>query len=147
MRWSISNDHSVGYWVAGKIDGSYWAEKSRALGLIRDGQIVAGCIYENFNGRSVVVHLAIGGRLNAAFLAALFDYGFNVMGTEKAIAPVASANVRSVALVEHMGYRLEGKIEGARPDGDILIYTMRKSDCRFLGGRYGKKLTRTPSGS
>ena len=144
MRWSIVSDHAIGHWVAEQIKGSYWPEKAVALGLLRGGEIVAGCIYEQFNGRSLVVHLAIAGRITPAFLAAMFDYGFNVCGIEKAVAPVSSGNAASVRLVESMGYVLEGTIRDAAPDGDILIYTMRKSDCRFLGDRYGKKLTKAP---
>lgn len=141
MRWSIESGEKIGYWVAGKIDGSYFAEKSQALGLVRDGEIIAGVIFENFNGRSLVAHMAATGRLTPAYLGAIFDYAFNVCGVEKAICPVAETNTRSVGLVVNMGFAEEARIKDASPQGDVLIYTLTKQNCRFLGDRYGKKLT------
>jgi RimJ/RimL family protein N-acetyltransferase len=140
MGWHLVSGHFVGHWVANKIDGSYWEEKSQAIGLEKDGEIIAGVIYESYNGRSLVVHLAIEGRINKKFLAAVFGYGFNSCGIEKAIAPVSSSNNKIKTLVEKMGFVKEATIKDADPKGDVEIYTMRRKDCRFLEDRYGKEL-------
>jgi hypothetical protein len=54
---------------------------------------------------------------------------------------VASINTESIGLVTNMGFKEEAKIKEAHPSGDIVIFTMTKQECRFLGERYGKKCT------
>ena len=137
----ITSDHSAGHWVARRIFGGYFEDRSRSLGLKRDGKYVAGVIYENFNHRSFTCHIAITGRMTVAFLYAIFDYPFNVCEVEKIIVPVASENAESLKLVKNMGFTEEARIKDADPHGDIILLTMLKEDCRFLGERYGKRCT------
>lgn len=139
----IVSGPDVGFWVARRINGTYNPESSQAIGLVRD-QLVAGVIYENWNHRSITCHIAIEGRLSKRYIAAIFDYPFNVAMVEKIICPVASSNEASKKLVENMGFRKEAKITDAHPEGDILIYTMTRQKCRFLGVKYGQKLKSSP---
>ena len=139
MGWHIENGPEIGYWVADKLGSSFFAEKSVAIGLLKDDKIIAGVIYENWNGRSWVVHMASIGRLTPAFMGAMCDYPFNTCNAHKAIAPVQVGNLKSVRLVTKMGFVPEATLTDCHPDGDIVLYTLKKSDCRFLEGRYGKK--------
>ena len=41
----------------------------------------------------------------------------------------------------------EAKIKDAHPLGDIVIFTMIKEDCKFLGEKYVKRLTKRTSTS
>lgn len=140
----VSNPY-VGDWVAHRINGMFDKDSSSALGLLINGDIKAGVIYEDFNKASVVCHIACN-FLSSEFLAAIFDYPFNSMGVNKIIAPVASDNEKSQKLVEKMGFSVEGVLTDCHPNGDILLYTMKKSDCKYLKDKYGKKLL-TASGS
>jgi RimJ/RimL family protein N-acetyltransferase len=130
--------------VAKRIRGGYFAERSQAIGLVRDGEIVAGVIYENWNQRSIMCHIAIEGRLTPVYLAAIFDYPFKVCEAEKIITPIASENLTSIKLVENMGFSEEARIKDAHPDGDIILFTLSRSACRFLGERYGKRIRPAP---
>jgi hypothetical protein len=42
-----------------------------------------------------------------------------------------------------MGFSEEARIKDCHPDGDIILYTLKREDCRFLGERYGKRRTIT----
>jgi RimJ/RimL family protein N-acetyltransferase len=147
MGRRIVSGPEVGHWVANKIKGTYHAGDN-AIGLLKDGKIIAGVLYENWNGRSIVAHMSIEGRLTPAYIGAIFDYAYNVCNVHKVILPVGSANAKSIKLVENMGFAEEGRIADASPEGDVIIYTLKKSDCRFLGESYGKKFSTTaPSGT
>tara|TARA_R110000868_G_scaffold2671_8_gene18883 strand:+ start:355 stop:789 length:435 start_codon:yes stop_codon:yes gene_type:complete len=137
----IRLDHEVGHWVAARNHQMYFEANSQAIGLEKNHNIVAGVIYEDWNRQSIVCHIAIMGGITATFLAKIFDYPFRQLEVNKIIAPVASGNEESIRLVTHMGFKEEAKIKDAHPLGDIVIYTMTKKECRFLGERYGKKLT------
>ena len=141
MGGRIITGAPVGAWVAGVLGRGYFAERSEAIGLDRDG-ICAGVIYEDWTGRSVVCHIAIAGRLTSRYVAAIFDYPFRVCGVEKIIAPVLSGNAKALRLVKNMGFVEEARVRFS--DGDICVMTMTRQQCRFLEAKsYGKKSTST----
>lgn len=129
----------VGPWVAKRINGTFTPETSQALGLIRQ-ELVAGVLYENWNGASVAAHIAVEGLLTPGYLAAIFDYPFNVLGVRKIIAPIAESNTRSVNFVKKLGFRKEAQLLDAHPDGSLLLYTMTPGQCRFIGDKYGQRI-------
>ena len=139
MGGRIKSGDEVGHWVSDKLRTVYSPENSAAIGLVKDDKIVAGVIYENWNRRSVVTHIAIEGRLTRSFLYAIFHYPFVTCGVNKIISAVNDTNTKSVLMVTNMGFIAEGRLKDCSPDGDIILYTMQKSDCRFLGKRYGQE--------
>lgn len=139
MGGNIISGLHVGLWVAEQTNGCFSAETCTALGLENSKrQIIAGVIYENWNRRSVVAHMAITGRLTRKFISAIFRYPFEQCGVHKVILPVSSANVKSNRFVRHLGFTEECRIRDADPGGDIILYTLEKSACRFLGEKYGQ---------
>ena len=141
MSFEITSDHAAGHWTAQKVDGGYFQERSRSIGLKKNGEFVAGVIYENWHGKSITCHIAVTGRMTSAYLGAIFHYPFNVCKVGKIIVPVSSANIASIKFVEKMGFLEEARIKDAMADGDMVILTMPKERCKYLENRYGKKCT------
>lgn len=139
MTRIVSDKLIVGPWVARKVFGTFHPETSEALGLERRGEMVAGVIYENWNGASMVVHIAVEGLLTPAYLHAIHHYPFVHVGAAKVIAPIGEANEESIRFVRKLGFTQEGRIPGAHPDGALLLYTQSRENCRYLGERYGKE--------
>ena len=138
MGWHlIVSNELVGHWVAEKLGSGYFAPRSNAIGLMKDNKLIAGVIYENWNRRSIMCHIAVEGRLTRSYIGAIFNYPFNVCNVEKIIVPVESHNLKSVKLIENMGFTEEARIKDSQPNGDTILYTMTKGNCRFLGDRYG----------
>ena len=77
MGWNIVSGPHVGHWVMSRTDGAYNPDRSVAIGLERDGELVAGTVYEMWNGRSVVCHITWD-QITPAYLAAVYDYPYNV---------------------------------------------------------------------
>lgn len=140
MGGDIITGAPVGAWVAGVLGRGYFAERSQAIGLVRD-DIQAGVIYEDWSGRSIVCHIAVVGRLTSRYLAAIFDYPFNVCGVEKIIAPILSGNTKALRLVKNMGFVEEARVRFS--DEDLCVMTMTRQQCRFLEAKYVKKITST----
>jgi len=136
--FELITDHSAGHWTAECIDGKYFEAMSQSIGLKKNGEFVAGVIYENWNRRTITCHIAISGRLTPRYLAVIFDYPFNVCDVKKIIVPVDSTNSKSVNLVEKMGFTEEARIKDGMADGDMILYTLAKNDCKYLGERYEK---------
>lgn len=126
---------AVGEWVYNRTGGTFPENICTALGLAEDGKIVAGVVYEGFNGASVKTHIAIDEKtyLTKEFLKAIFEYPFNQLKVNKLIGIVDATNTRAVSLNKKLGFTIEGVIEGASSTGDLLIMTMRRDQCRYLG--------------
>jgi L-amino acid N-acyltransferase YncA len=118
----------------------------RAIGLCRGGhqlddvivggEIIAGIAYENWNGASMTCHMKVTGRLTREFLWANAAYSFLKCGVRKLIAPIADDNGRMMALAIKMGFQEEARIRDAHPNGDILLFTLTKENCRFLDEKW-----------
>ncbi|MSQ98136.1 MAG: N-acetyltransferase [Xanthomonadales bacterium] len=139
MGWNIISGHLVGDWVAKRLSGGYFAERSQAIGLEKNADLVAGVIYENWNHRSIMCHIAIEERITPSFLGAIFHYPYIVCEVDKIIAPVADDNEASKRLVEKMGFVEEARIKDAYVSGDMIFYTLTRDNCKYLGERYGQK--------
>jgi len=126
----------VGPWVCARTGGEFSPIGSSTIGLLdEDGTVVAGAVYDNFNGTSICVHLAGEGRnwLNREFLRAGFRYPFDQLKVKKLLGLVPSTNMLARRFDEHCGFQLEAVVTEAAQDGaDLLIYSMRRENCRFL---------------
>lgn len=99
-----------------------------------DGELVAGVLFDNYNGRSMAMHVAGEGStwLTRGYLRVAFTYAFEQMKVKKLIGLVDSSNEAARRFDEHLGFRLEARIADAAPQGDLLLYTMTAAECRYL---------------
>ena len=122
-------------WVAVHLRtfGGYSA--ATGIGWARHGKIVAGVVYEDWNGASVVCHIASDGSrrwLTREFLWTIFDYPFQQLGAKRITVCVAENNADSTRFVKNLGFIMEARLEDAHPTGAILVFCMKRPDCRFI---------------
>jgi len=135
----ITNNRAlVSGWMSAKLDGE--VECQAALGLVCNETIHAGVVYNDWNGVSVTATIAVEGIMTPSYLAAIFHYPFIHLGAKKIICQIGEKNQKSIHLCEKMGFRKEAQLLDSHPDGRLLLYTMSKEQCRFIGERYVKKL-------
>ena len=107
-----------------------------AIGLRHDGELVAGVVYEGFNGRNMWAHVAAmpGARwLRRDYLRACFVYPFVLCGVDRLSGYVNESNAEARRFDEHLGFKEESRLRGAAPDGgDVILYVMWRDECRFL---------------
>lgn len=109
---------------------------SSALGLVENGELIAGTVYNIYNGLNVFMNLAgSDGKRWATreFLYACFAYPFQQLGCRRVTAVARADNLASNQLATHLGFRFEGRLHGMYEDGvDQLMYGMMRAECRFL---------------
>lgn len=128
----------VGPWVCEQAGGTWVAGRGTAVGRVKDGRLVAGVLYEDWNGANVICHIrGEPGWASRQYLGVIFDYPFRQLKVRRITVPVCSTNAACRKLVEHMGFTLESTLAQATPDGDMLLYRMFESECKYLGGKYG----------
>jgi hypothetical protein len=129
---------AVGTWVARQVNGIFTPENSTCIGLLdEDGNVVAGVWYEAYTKTSIITHIAVEGKMSKKFLSVIFDYPFVQLGVEKLIGPTNSNNENAMRFIQKLGFVEEARIKDAFPDGDMVLFTMIKSKCRFLGEKHG----------
>lgn len=132
-------------WVAKRTNefGNFGA--AQGIGWERDGSLVAGVVYAEWNGPNVVCHIASDGSRRWAtrtFLWTIFDFPFTQLRVKRITVCVGEGNLPSRRFVEHLGFTLETTLEGAHPSGDLMIYRLFRDSCRWIGLDFGKQLAK-----
>lgn len=107
----------------------------KGLGLERDGELIAGVLYEGFNGVNVWMHVATtpGKKWTHEFLRYCFYYPFVEMGCKRVSGAVEASNLVARRFDEHLGFKQEAVLSGAASDGgDVILYAMRREECRYV---------------
>jgi RimJ/RimL family protein N-acetyltransferase len=129
----------VGEWVCERIGGNFDPKSATAIGLERDGELIAGVVFDHYNGKSLAMHVAgIGSHwMTRDYARACFGYAFGQLGVAKILGLVDSTNAQARRYDEHLGFELEATVKDAGVKGDLLIYSMTPDKCRFLGVQHG----------
>jgi RimJ/RimL family protein N-acetyltransferase len=117
------------------------AVQYEAIGVEENGNLIAGVVYENYEKNArISLHCAgIGKRwLSRQFLWMVFDYPFNQLNVNVIVNTVSSDNKDSIKFTEHCGFKEQTRIIGGASDGDLIIYTLYKKDCKWIGLKHEK---------
>jgi len=130
----VSGDE-VADWVA-LGTGADVTKKVQAIGLVNDGELVAGAAYDCYSGTNIFAHIRIDGKVGREFYKAIFAYPFEQLGCSRITGWVERANEKAVKLNEHFGFTVEAVMTGAAKNGgDILLMVLWKKDCKVLNWR------------
>lgn len=123
----------VGPWVQARSGGTYVPGISTAIGKLVEGELRGGVLYCDFNGANIFMHTAGEGNwVDRKLLWMAFDYPFNQLKVKRVSGVVAASNLQARRFDEHLGFALEATLTDAHPDGDLLLYVMRRDSCRWL---------------
>lgn len=124
-------DDAVRQYVSAKADGATFGPYT-ALGIVRDNKLIGGVVYHDGNKDDTRVSIA----LEPGFFypwRALFSYPFHHLGVIRLTAFIKKQNKKSRALVEALGF----KIEGVHPltinrKHTAISYGMTRDNCRWI---------------
>lgn len=131
-------DAEVIAWVAARIPAFDPSPGARALGVVRGTDLVAGVIYEHWNGVHVQAAIAAAPVpwATKGTMFRLFHFPFCQLGCEAISVLVPSSNLPSLNLATKMGFAPEAIIRLAAHDGsDLIILKQWKAECRWIGGQ------------
>lgn len=103
----IAFDDRAAVWVARQLKGGERGfGPCRGLGSFRDGRIIGGVAFHNWNPESRTIEVSAAGRggwVNRTLIGAACDYIFFGLGCETAIAQVLEENAASIGLIRKLG--------------------------------------------
>jgi RimJ/RimL family protein N-acetyltransferase len=129
-------------WVAKRTHEYGNFGSATGIGVQRNGELIAGVVYNEYNGANINMHVAAVEKsrwLSRTALQFFFGYPFNQLGVKRATALVGEGNTQSRRLVEGLGFRLEARLADAHPSGQLLVYVMRPEWCRWTEVRHELK--------
>lgn len=107
-----------------------------AMGLVKNGELVAGVVFDNVGNHNAWLHIAAKPGCNWLIRSAIarpFIYAFKVCKLDRISGYIDASNTRTRRFVEHLGFRQEAVLQGAAHDGgDIVIYVMFSKECKYV---------------
>jgi RimJ/RimL family protein N-acetyltransferase len=124
----------VGEWVAERIGQTGSWGDFYAMGIEKDGQIIAGVVFHNYNGANAVCHVAVDKptKLLVPFLHHLADYAFNHCKLKRLTGMVPTDKPGVIAFDKHLGFEEEFVMKDGAPGADIMVLVMWPDKCRWL---------------
>jgi RimJ/RimL family protein N-acetyltransferase len=122
-------------WVEERL-GEDFSFGATSIGLAKDGQLIAGVVYNHYTKASICMHVASDGSkqwLTREFLFRTFGYPFIQLECNRITALVGIDNFAAQKFDEQLGFVKEGLIRQGSTDGtDLILYGMLKSECRWI---------------
>lgn len=122
-------------WVAERTGGGTFRPDATAIGLERDGELVAAVVFDGFSKADCNMHVASDGSkrwLSRGFLAAVFAYPFTQLGLRRVTALVPASNTVALEFDKGLGFVQEGYHPHGLPDDDLVTLGMLRGACRYL---------------
>lgn len=132
---SVIVDERMLEWIACRIPAmgpGYQWQMASAIGIGAKGKIIAGLAVHNYlpHFKSCEVTFATSSPLWATkqTITALLRYPFIQLGVRRINAIVAETNTKIIRVVEHIGFKFEGRCRYGCGSEDALIYGMLRED-------------------
>ena len=146
MRYFTNKTDEMCLWMSERLAG-YSPEEFKpcsSIGFVKDKQVIAGVIFNNFRPSCRDVHLTIAadsaGWISRDSLRTIFEYVFIQLGCLRLTVTIAKKNKRARRLAEGLGFEYEGKLrKGFDGVEDCIIYGMLHNECRWIGEKHGQK--------
>lgn len=147
-KWVRGEAAYLNSWVAENGGGQAWTGSYEAIGLARDGVVVGGLVFYDFNGVNCSVNIAITDPSVFRKLLRLgFGYVFGQLGAHRLTFLVSSGNLASIRLVLGLGAVHEATLrEAGKEKVDLHIYALFQETC-LMWSRLSGKIGRPPGTS
>lgn len=124
----------VGEWVAHKVGQNADWGSFYAMGVERDGELVAGVVFNNYNGANATCHIAIDKFTKAIIplFEAVCDYAFNHCKLKRLTGMVPSNEPDILAFDKHLGFEEEFVMKDGAPGADMHVLVLWPDKCRWL---------------
>jgi RimJ/RimL family protein N-acetyltransferase len=125
---------AIGAWVAQQVGQTCDWGSFYSLGIVRDGEIIAGVVFNNFNGANATCHIAISkfSRVMPAMIEHSCKYAFEFCGLKRLTGMVPSNEPKILAFDKHLGFEEEFVMKDGAPGADMHVLVMWPDKCRWL---------------
>lgn len=134
IRLVFDQKEVIGAWVARQVEQTASWGDFYAMGAEEAGKIVAGIVFNNFNGSNATCHIAVDkpGRYLIDLLRRGAEYAFIQCRLNRLTGLVESDNTKAIKLDLHMGFEREFTMRQAGSNGqDIEVLVLWPQAFRY----------------
>jgi hypothetical protein len=102
--------------------------------VTQEGNVLGGVLYTLYTKTSIHMHVS-GFKprwMTRDLLWVSFHYPFVKLSCSKVLIPVSSGNSKCLAFADNLGFKEEARISDVYQDGDLVMLSMRRDECRWL---------------
>lgn len=91
-------------------------------------------MYDGYTESCICMHSRCDdpAHVSRKFYWAIFDYPFHFLKVKVVKALACVINNKAIKVNEHLGFKREALLKDYFPDGDAIVYSMPKEECRCL---------------
>jgi len=122
----------ISTWVAAKTEQvTTWGDHY-AMGVMEGSTVVAGVVFNNFNGANATMHVAVdkSGKILIKLFQAAYDYAFNQCKLKRVTGMVPTSMPDVIAFDQKLGFEYEFTMKDAHPDGDMVVLCGTPESCK-----------------
>lgn len=107
------------------------------IARVHNGELMGGVIYNGYTGASINLHVyGIHPKwANKDMLWMTFHYPFVQLGCTKVFGQIPANNKHALDFDLKLGFKIEARIADVFPGEDLIVVSMRREECRWLGIR------------
>lgn len=128
------NNSVDGMAIAAKAGAIFNAACDMCVARIEKGELYGGVVYSAYTGASICIHMAGFKPMwaNKDMLWVAFHYPFVQLGVKKIFGQVGVHRPEVLKIDLQMGFKPEAVIKDVYPEGDMMLLSMYKDDCKWL---------------
>ena len=107
----------------------------KTIAFFKEDKLIAVALYNMLDESNINISLATDNPkwCTRLVIKAMCHYPFIQLGLNRVTATVKQSNVKSVSLIERVGFTFEGELRRYYQNGEsAMIYGMTKDECRWL---------------
>ena len=131
----LGHDEHVARWVQKQFPQIVSFGQCVAIGVARQDRLIAGVVYYNYHPHMIDASFAATDPrwCSRRILRAMFKYPWEQLQIRRLQVTVAKRDRRGRKTLERVGFKLEGVMRRAMPDGTrACIYSMLREECKWL---------------
>jgi hypothetical protein len=128
------NNSVDGMHIAAKAGAIFNPAVDMCIARIEKGELYGGVIYTAYTKASMNIHMA-GFRpnwCNKDMLWVAFHYPFVQLGVKKLFGQVGVHKPEILKIDLQLGFKEEARIKDVYPEGDMVLLSMYREDCKWL---------------
>jgi RimJ/RimL family protein N-acetyltransferase len=135
-------DDYLKQWAASRI-GIEGFGPSVSIGVQRDGEIIAACVYHDLRGGQIEASIAASSPQWAtrSVLYGLFAYPFIQVGANRLLVTCSEANDKAMKMNKQLGFVQEGRLRNLHGSDDAILWGMLRNECKWIKGQINGQTT------
>jgi len=135
-RLIFGADDYLKHWTAKQI-GIDGFGPSVAIGVQRDGEIIAAAVYHDLRQGQIEASIAATSQrwASRSVLHTLFAYPFLQVGAHRLLVQCSYANKKAMKMNRQLGFTEEGRLRQLYAPHDAILWGMLKDECKWIKGQ------------